>query len=421
MMSPDPSSLLFSALKAGLLLGIVYLLCRLFRRASAAPRYFVLMATLFAGLLLPFLSIGEGWEVPVLPPQVSDIQFQNTYLENTVILEAPSDPITLSTCLFTIWLIVAVFLLLRSVAGNVLAILRVSKATPVGDPAFIELADLVSQELGLVSGVKFFISEDIEAPVTCCVLRSKILLPGHFKTWSEERQRLVLLHEMAHVKRRDCLTQFITQIVCGVYWFNPLVWYVTRYLRELREQACDDHVLNAGTKSSVYAGHLLDIARSIKSEKRIFDLGRTATVAIARRSGMEARMLSILDPGRSRRSANHPIKLAVLFTLALFAVPLSALQLRSQPGEVFSGGENDRRVINDTLPATSVQDAAPKRIVRNNPAQKAERREAVRKRPTSRMARLAPLGPLQSSFNPLRGELAPLAELKKQPLTTRNR
>jgi len=74
----------------------------------------------------------------------------------------------------------------------------------------------------------------------------RILLPMSARGWSDDKLRIVLLHEQAHVERRDTLHGIISDVACAVYWFHPLAWIVAHRAGLERERACDDRVLNAG-------------------------------------------------------------------------------------------------------------------------------------------------------------------------------
>ena len=138
-------------------------------------------------------------------------------------------------------------------------------------------------------------SSDHVMPLTWGWLRPVVLLPAEAAQWPEERRRIVLLHELAHIKRWDCLTQVVARMVCAFYWFNPLVWLAARRMCVERERACDDLVLNGGCKASDYAGHLVEIARSFRRVPQV------AAIAMARPSGLEKRIVAIADASRVRR------------------------------------------------------------------------------------------------------------------------
>src|SRR4029077_13029222 len=106
-------------------------------------------------------------------------------------------------------------------------------------------------------------------PMTWGLWRTRLLLPEQSNSWPTEQRRAVLLHELSHVRRCDCLTQFLAQIGCALYWFNPLVWIAWRRMQVERERACDDLVLNAGAKASSYAQHLLRSASSMATQRFI--------------------------------------------------------------------------------------------------------------------------------------------------------
>ncbi len=167
------------------------------------------------------------------------------------------------------------------------------------------------------------LSDKITVPMVWGIFRPVILLPIEAGSWQTERLRAVLFHELAHIKRRDWVMQMIAQVVCAVYWFNPLVWCAARWMRIEAEQACDDQVLNAGYQPTDYAQHLLDVVRNVK----VASFASRAAVAMVHPSKIEGRLRTVLTQNLNR----HPItKVTVgigLLILICFAVPIGALRL----------------------------------------------------------------------------------------------
>ena len=110
--------------------------------------------------------------------------------------------------------------------------------------------------------------------MTWGVLRPVIMLPVEASAWSDERRRVVLLHELAHIRRYDTFTQWFAQAALVLHWFNPLAWRVYRRFLMEREHAADDLVLAGGARPSTYASHLLHLACSPGRES-------TATLAVS--------------------------------------------------------------------------------------------------------------------------------------------
>ena len=126
------------------------------------------------------------------------------------------------------------------------------------DPIVTAL-EAVCLQLGIRRPVTLLIHPDKTIPVVWGILRCRLLLPAAARQWSGEQLRSVLLHELAHIKRRDTMAQLLAQIACALHWFNPLVWFAAWRLGVERERACDDLVLASGVRPSAYAGHLLDV------------------------------------------------------------------------------------------------------------------------------------------------------------------
>ena len=179
---------------------------------------------------------------------------------------------------------------------------------------WLELIEEQRIEYHIRRPVKLLVSEISASPMTWGFWRPIIALPAESREWPEERLRVVLRHELAHVKRWDCLTQEIASVVCALYWFNPLAWLAADRMRAEREKACDDFVLNAGARPSEYAGHLVEIARQFASANW------RGAVAMARPSGLEQRVTAILD-GRCNRGRITTISaLVIILTILGFGL-----------------------------------------------------------------------------------------------------
>ena len=217
-----------------------------------------------------------------------------------------TSPISTPFLLLVLWSLGATIALCRFFAGH-LRLWWIERHTdPITDPTWLDLSRRVAHQLRLskpsgggaplLQEVRLLRCRRPTMPVCWGVRRPSLLLPSDADTWTVERRKIVLLHELAHAKRRDCLTQAIGQLAIAMHWFNPLVWLAVRRLRAERERACDDLVLAAGASAPDYADHLLDIARAFRS----VGCPSWAAVAMARPSQLEGRLVAILDRRRNR-------------------------------------------------------------------------------------------------------------------------
>src|SRR5437870_4615859 len=323
--------------------------CLCWRRGAASARHLVWFLAMAGLLCLPGLSrLLPAWQRPLWAVGTQ----ADSANELTVTLEfVPAKPITASlhqtpapsaagaihtpgpaqgaggrrlathfhtawaAFVLAVWLSGAVFILLSLAVGclRLRALRRAAKPPSNGD--WLALLRLLCDELRVGRRVTLLQSADDVMPVTWGWWQPVILLPAEADEWSPERRRVVLLHELAHVKRWDCLTQMIARLACAVYWFNPLVWVAARQMCVERERACDDLVLNGGCRASDYASHLVEIARTFRRVPQV------AAVAMARSRGLERRVVAILDDHRNRHRVAKTT--AALMALAVAGAGLS--------------------------------------------------------------------------------------------------
>jgi Penicillin binding protein transpeptidase domain/BlaR1 peptidase M56 len=155
-------------------------------------------------------------------------------------------------------------------------------------------------------------TDELDAPAVTGVLSPVVLVPRASETWSDARRSAVLLHELAHVRARDCLVHVLSQLACAVHWFDPLVWTAARRLRLEREICADDAVLAAGTRPSSYAEDLLLIAGARAAP--------AGTLGMAEPSQLARRVAAIVSPSRRPLARAHARALAAGVGAALLAV-----------------------------------------------------------------------------------------------------
>ena len=335
--------LVSAALKSTLVVGAAWLMALALRGRSAAARHLVWTAAAAALLALPLLSIslpslrlGSGGGL--LPANLGLVfHATGTAGVNATATPVPSAratgkpgavaaarPIGWKIWLMLIWA-AGVALSLAQVLVAYAAMRRVrGRALPLPDRDRVRA---LAEALGIRHEVEVLETAPGGMPMTFGLLRPAIFMPTDAETWAEDRRQMVLLHELAHVRRGDAATHLMARLALSLYWWNPLAWTAWREFLKERERAADDLVLTSGAAATDYAGHLLAVARGISAAQPV----AWAAVCMARPSQLEGRLMAILD-GRRNRQQPGRLAAALAAALALAAVlPLAALQSQDDP------------------------------------------------------------------------------------------
>lgn len=319
--------------RTAVILAVAYGATRLMPRAAAATRHLVWTLAVLGALLFPIAAtVTPVWRVlpdpdrreisaaaessPSAPARIgSDVQVGGP----TPDLHVRPDTAWLTWIALT-WAAVALVLLARMATGNA-AVRRLARHARPVDARWRLLLDDTSEAAGVTRRVRLLVSGDIAVPITWSGGRPTLLLPLDAMGWTDERARVVLLHELAHVRRGDWFTHALGRVLVALHWFNPLAWLALASMTRERERACDDFVLTRGARPTEYAEHLLAIAR------RGFGSSDYAMApAMARASELEGRLVSILTPHRRepRRLASQALTAAAV--CVTFAVASAAPQ-----------------------------------------------------------------------------------------------
>jgi beta-lactamase regulating signal transducer with metallopeptidase domain len=342
--------------KATALLAITALLdAAMGRRASASTRHLLWSLTIAALLLLPFAAaVLPAWQVRI--PVQRAMVAHSTGAAPSSVMPVPDEAARATPAQSTVadehgqtrsssvflrvlpWPFSARVLLAAMYAFGVLVLLarlvlepaalrRLTRAsTRLTDPSWRALLEQSTGEMRVRRPVRLLQSARDVMPLTFGTLAPAIVLPASAGEWPDDRRRAVLLHELAHVARYDCFVQRLTALACACYWPHPGVWAAARRLRVERELACDDRVLAAGAPARDYAGHLLDLAHSLRAAP-----APATALGMARASQLERRLLAILDAARNRGALGGRGRLVVLAAAIGVILPIVAVRAALVP------------------------------------------------------------------------------------------
>lgn len=237
--------------------------------------------------------------------------------------QQPTQIVTWQSGVLFIWIVGVLFALVRVSCQHLLLYRLLQNCEPVGERSWGDSVDEVRQLLKIARPVRILRAISASSPIAAGVVRPTVVLPNDSADWNASHRRLVLLHELAHVKRMDVLSQMAAGLVSAICWFNPLCWYGQRRMRSLRELACDDLVLATGERATEYADVLLDVARTFRHKELV------AAVGMARNSNVDDRILAILDHARTRVGLTRRAARGLLIASVVVLATIGSLRLSS--------------------------------------------------------------------------------------------
>lgn len=157
-----------------------------------------------------------------------------------------------------VWLVCAILLAAYFVIGYTCMVRRFRGTRLAPQPSIDALLD----RFRFSRDPRICVSNSRRAPLTFGVFRPTVLLPEDLPIGDAQFQ-LVLAHELAHIRRKDCLRKLLLTVCLCLYWWNPLVWMMVWLANRDMELACDEAVLRAlgPDCKKAYALTLLDMAQ----------------------------------------------------------------------------------------------------------------------------------------------------------------
>jgi tetratricopeptide (TPR) repeat protein/Zn-dependent protease with chaperone function len=297
------------------------------RRQSAALRHAILLAALVR------FAVPTGWlihaggmlarSVPAPAPAPRALNdFARLLLVTPGANAAPPQAHATFALADVVWLL--------WIAGGVVCLATWSrrpahKAPAVRAPNAQETAAFLAARERFPGGdrVALRIAPADQGPAVWGCWRPYVTLPdGLAAQLSAPELAAVIVHELAHVRRRDNLWAAVAHAIVSAFWFHPLVWWMERRMLAERERACDDLVLLHGARPEDYAAGLLKVCR--------LAFAGPAAYAAASGSDLKSRMEQIMSADTNRSSCRTLRTAVSAFLLTVMMIPAGIGFLRAQ-------------------------------------------------------------------------------------------
>ena len=231
--------------------------------------------------------------------------------------------------LVLLWLVGVAILSLRAVGGWYLARSLGRRDTLAVPPALLLRCQDLKRRLAVAGPVRFVLSRRIDVPMVIGWLRPVILIPASALAGLAPQQLdALILHELAHIRRLDTVTNIALAAVETILFYHPSVWWVGRQLRIEREHCCDDFAVSACGDAALYVEALTAL-----------ELGKSAGgLALAANGGkLKDRAARLLKaPAEPRRYSLSAATGLALAGLLIGSVATAQTQLPAGPSRAAS-------------------------------------------------------------------------------------
>jgi beta-lactamase regulating signal transducer with metallopeptidase domain len=269
--------------QSALVAAVVALACLVLRRAAPAVRYWLWQAVALKLVLMPFWTVAvplPPWPDPDERPAPAVVTAtprpQNDGPSPPAVpLSAEVTPATtppaapawdwLGSVSWPAWLLLAWLLGIAVQACGLLwqrqRLTRLLREAVLADGSISATVAELSARLGLRRPPQVVLLDGSGSPFVCGAGWPVLVLPrGTLAVLEPAQLQQVLLHELAHVRRRDLLWGWLPEVARAVWWFNPVAWWVAAQVRLERELACDQLALaHGGASAADYAETLVRV------------------------------------------------------------------------------------------------------------------------------------------------------------------
>ncbi len=317
----------FALLQNTLFLGSVFLALYLLKNADARIKYIIGALGIVKLLLPPFLPGPFAWFTGIGRDGTGPVTVGNIIPLNAE--QTPVSPqLSTSSILFLLWFMTLFTYLLITLISTMTLKRRLKSAVRI------------KNQVPGGPGIRLFYSDRIHSPLSIGVFPKKIFLPAYWDQLPREGQKVLLEHELAHIRRKDGFMLLLQTFAQALYFFHPFVWLLNERLNVYREMACDDYAIrDAQLTPGAYSRYLMSIAEKIVDPQWSY----VSVSALIKQKNKLLNRVSYQLPEGGMKTLSKPKITAVLVCLTALIVPLSwycSTDKTPAPEEIIVQGEN---------------------------------------------------------------------------------
>ena len=253
-----------------------------------------------------------------------------------------STPDAIGLILFILWGI-GIFIMIVLIVKSVLRFNNIrNSALPLQNPSVRRLYHGCLDEMHITKSIPVYSTAFLKSPVIVGLFKPGIYLPIHLiSDYNANDIKYMLMHELEHYKCKDALANYFMNIIGVLYWFNPLVWYSLKEMKNDREVACDTSVLKLLDEDDYegYGNTLINFVEKVSLTPFPFETGISGSM-----KQMQKRIMNIANYHPASFSKNlHSALIYIMIALFLSGTaPLLSIQAAENNRYYFN--ENNRTI-----------------------------------------------------------------------------
>lgn len=246
-------------------------------------------------------------------------------------------PGAIGLILCILWCI-GIFVMILLIINSMLRFINIkNSALPLQNAAVRRLYHDCLDEMHITKPIPVYSTAFLKSPIIVGLFKPCIYLPIHLiSDYNENDIRYMLMHELGHYKYKDAFANYLMNTIGVLYWFNPLIWYSLKEMKNDREVACDTSVLNLLDEDAYedYGNTLINFAEKVSFTPFPFATGISGSM-----KQMQKRIMNIANyhPASFRKNLHSAFAYIVIAAFLLGTAPILSIQ----------ASENNRYYFNE--------------------------------------------------------------------------